>query len=590
MTADATLRPPHERLYLGIMTGPHDPSAAVVRDGRVLALADEERFVRVKHAFGRYPLEAVRYCLAAAGADLSQVHRIAVPWDVEAHTDGRMEAFYAGLGQEFDVDPATLGWQRRQLATFNAGNQQAWHRRELFQLSGDTGVPPVVGPGHHYTHAFQAAHESPFEACVTLVLDGSGDTHSGTVWLRSGPELHLLREIHIPHSLGWFYAAVTEYLGFESSDGEYKVMGLASHGRPDAHLDDLLGAVLHPAPDGVEYRVDPRFIHYGPHTHSGRFTDHLPALLGRPPRARSQPVQQWHMDVAAAAQRALERAACRLVEWAVTETGVPAVSIGGGVGMNVRMSAAVAALPSVRAVFAHPGCADNGAAAGAALAAAHADTGRLPAPLRTMALGPAFGRQEILQALHSSGCRFEELDDVAGPVAQDLADGRVVGWFNGRMEAGSRALGRRSILADPRSAQMRDRVNAVVKHREPWRPFAPSVLDEAADAYCDDHGGDSRFMTMAFTANARLRAHAPAVVHVDGTSRLHRVVCADDPAFHRLISRFAHLTSVPMLLNTSFNVAGEPIVCTPTDALRTFWSCGLDVLVMENFVVRKPGA
>lgn len=263
---------------------------------------------------------------------------------------------------------------------------------------------------------------------MALVLDGSGDTHCGTVWLREGGELTLLREICMPHSLGWFYAAVTEYLGFASSDGEYKVMGLASHGRPDPYLDELFARVLL-SDDSVEYRLDPRFIHYGPHTYSGRFTDHLPELLGRPPRARCQPVGQWHMDVAAAAQRALERAACRLAEWAVRETGVADVCIGGGVGMNVTMNAAVATLPAVRRVFAHPGCADNGAAAGAALAACYADTGRLSAPVRTMALGPAFRREDILGALRTSGSPFTELADPLYPNGQGprgRADRRVV--------------------------------------------------------------------------------------------------------------------------------------------------------------------
>jgi carbamoyltransferase len=578
---------PEDRFYLGIMTGPHDPSAAIVRDGQVLALADEERFTRTKHAFGSYPIHAVRYCLEAAGVDLARVHQIAMPWDIVAYSDGRIEAFYDKMSRCFEIDAATRGWQRRQLATFHVDNLRAWHQRELFHASGCTAVPPLVGPGHHYTHAFQAAHESPFDPCVALVLDGSGDTHSGTVWLRSGGELSLLREISMPHSLGWFYAAVTEYLGFASSDGEYKVMGLASHGRQDTHLDELFARVLLPADDGIEYRLDPRFIHYGAHTYSGRFTDHLPELLGRPPRARCQPVGQWHMDVAAAAQRALERAACRLAEWAVRQTGVADVCIGGGVGMNVTMNAAVAALPQVRRVFAHPGCADNGAAAGAALAACHADTGRLPAPLKTMALGPAYQREDVLRALRATGSPFVELEDPCTAVARDLADGLIVGWFTGRMEAGSRALGQRSILADPRSPSMRDRVNAVVKHREPWRPFAPSVLDEVACAYSDDHGGDGRFMTMAFPASDLLRRHAPAVVHVDGTSRLHRVVRADNPEFHRLIEAFGALTGVPVLLNTSFNVAGEPIVCSPSDALRTFWGSGLNVLVLENFVVRK---
>lgn len=568
------------------MTGPHDPSAAVVRNGRVLALADEERFIRHKHAFGIYPINAIRYCLEAAEADVADIHRIAMPWDVDGYTDGRIATFYQGIGEQWPVDAATKRWQRAQLSTFNAQSLRERHGREFRQAFGSALVPTVVGMPHHYSHAFQAGHESPYSDAVVLVLDGSGDTHAGTVWLKSGAELDLLREIEIPHSVGWFYAAITEYLGFASSDGEYKVMGLAAHGRPVPRLDALVAEVLRPADDGVAYRLDPRYIHYGEHTYSGRFTDRLVELFGRPPRARREPVEQWHMDLALAAQRATEDAACRLVAWAVRETGVHQVCVGGGVAMNVKVNARIAGLPGVRGVFAHPGCADNGAAAGAALAACHADTGVLPQPLRSVALGPSYSTAAIEQALRTVKARFEQVPDVAPVIARELAAGAVVGWFSGRMEAGARALGHRSILADPRAAAMRDRVNEVIKHREPWRPFAPSIPDDRADDYVD-RAGDARFMTMAFAANERLRADAPAIVHVDGTSRVHRVVRADNPDFHHLLTEFGRLTGVPILLNTSFNVAGEPIVCTPLDALRTFHASGMDVLALENFIIRK---
>ncbi|MBP2471934.1 carbamoyltransferase [Crossiella equi] len=572
--------------YLGVMTGPHDPSAALVRGGRVLALADEERFSRNKHAFGCYPVNAIRYCLDSAGITLSEVAGIAMPWDVDGYTDGAIASFYDGLARTWPVDEATRGWQRAQLATFNRDSLRRRHGQELRRAFGQVEVPEVTGTGHHLTHAFQAAHESPYERAVVLVLDGSGDTHCGTVWLKAGTALELLREVEIPHSIGWFYAAMTEYLGFDSSDGEYKVMGLAAHGEPDPKLAALVEEVLHEAPDGVEYRVDPRYLHYGPHTHSGRFTDLLVELFGRQPRSRREPVEQWHMDLALAAQHATEEAACRLVSWAVRRTGVPTVCVGGGVAMNVKMNARIAGLPGVRGVFAHPGCADNGAAAGSALLAAHRATGVLPEPLRTMALGPSFSEAEIEAVLRRSKVAYERLPDPAPVIARELANGAVVGWFTGRMEAGARALGQRSILADPRTTAMRDRVNEVIKHREPWRPFAPSVPDEDGDAYADPTG-DARFMMMGFPATERLRADAPAVVHVDGTSRVHRVVAADNPAFHRLLREFGALTGVPVLLNTSFNVAGEPIVCTPSDALRTFYSSGLDLLAIGNFVVRK---
>lgn len=581
----ASYLPPEERLYLGIMTGPHDPSSAIVRNGRVLALADEERFIRRKHAFGLYPVNAVRYCLEAAGADLDDVHRIAIPWDVQAYSDGRMAGFYRDLSAQWPVDAATRRWQELQLASFNADAVRARHTRELRRATGARRIPEVVGAAHHYTHAFQAAHESPFQDAVVVVLDGSGDAHSGTVWVKRGPSLELLREITLPHSVGWFYSAVTEYLGFESYDGEYKVMGLAAYGQPRQELDEQIARVLGADKDGVGYVLDPKYIHYGAHTFSDRFTDMLPELLGRPPRAGNEPIEQWHRDLAFAAQRATELTAARLVTWAVAQTGFSRVCLGGGVAMNVKMNTRIAAMPEVTEVFAHPACSDNGAAAGAALAVCHQETGVLPRPLRSMALGPSYA-DSVKDTLNRTKAEYETPDDLVGTVAGELAGGAVVGWFSGRMEAGARALGQRSILADPRSEAARDRVNEVIKYRQAWRPFAPSIPQEHVADYTDG-SGDPRFMMTAFPASNRLRCDAPAVVHVDGTSRIHEVVEADAPEFHRLLTRFGQLTGVPVLLNTSFNVAGEPIVCTPLDALRTFWASGLDILVMEGHLVRK---
>lgn len=573
-------------LYLGVMTGPHDPSAAIVRDGQVLALVDEERFIRHKHAFGVYPVHAIRYCLDQVGARLSDVQCIAMPWDVDAYTDGTIARFFARWRERWDVDPATRRWQDTQLRTFEQAALEARHRMELRQVFPTDDFPGVIGTGHHHTHAFQAAHEGPFAASLVVVLDGSGDMYSGSVWAHEGQELTLLRAVELPHSLGWFYAAVTEYLGFDAYDGEYKVMGLAAHGQPDPKLDAVLAEVVHPAADGVAYEVEPRYLHYGAHSYSTRFTDEFVHLLGAPPRARTQTVEKWHSDVALAAQGVMEQALCRLVEWGMAQTGLTDVGLGGGIAMNVKMSAAVAAMHGVTGVFAHPGCADNGAAAGAALVACQRAGQGYPRPLRSMALGPAFTPEQVEATLRAVGATYEKPADPHRVVAAELAGGAVVAWFRGRMEAGSRALGHRSILADPRSVEMRERVNAMIKHREPWRPFAPSVLDEHADRYIGTVG-DARFMTMAFPAGQRLRADAPAVVHVDGTSRVHLVLEADNPGLHRLIREFAALTGVPMLLNTSFNLAGEPIVCTPADALRTFWSSGLDLLMLENCLVRK---
>jgi carbamoyltransferase len=577
---------PDQRVFLGIATGPYDPAVAAVVDGTVVAYAEEERFVRNKHAVDVYPERALHYCLTAAGTAIDEVDSVTIGYDLGAYTDGRMSRFFARLAEEWPLDPATLNWQRACLSRYDLAGQEASHHLRWRRRYGGRTFPPIRFAPHHYTHAFQAAMESPFESAVTLTADGSGDEHTTVLWLKRGERLEPLREIRMPHSLGWYYAAFTEYLGFDAYDGEYKVMGLAAHGQPDGDLRQAVSQVLMPAPDGVEFRLDPSYIHYGEHSYSGRFTDKLVKLMGEKPRLPHEPLTAWHMKVAFAVQRELEEAAGRLVRWAVEETGVGNVCVGGGVGLNVKMNSRIFDLPGVSDVFAHPLCADNGQAAGAALVTCYRETGALPQALTSLALGPAEDDAATMRVLRNAGVRYEECPDVCATVARELAAGRLVAWCQGRLEAGPRALGQRSILADPRTVDVRDRVNAAVKQREVWRPFGPSMLASAAGRYFD-RVTDSRFMTIAFAANDRLRRDAPAIVHADGSSRIQLVHPESDPVYHRLIAEFAGLTGVPVLLNTSFNVRGEPIVNSTEDALRTFWATGLEVLAVGNLVVRK---
>ncbi|MFE7580059.1 carbamoyltransferase [Streptomyces gardneri] len=576
-----------ERVYLGISTGPVDPSVAAVRGGRVIAYAEEERFVRNKHAHGVYPMRSLRYCLKEAGVGIEEVAAVGVGWDLPAYTDGTMAKFYADLSELDEPDQATRDWQAGTLSTYNTATMEHVHQRNWRREFGDLRFPPLHPAPHHYTHAFQAAMESPFESAIVVSADGSGDQDTTVVWVKHGTELTALRRIRIPHSLGWFYAAFTEYLGFEAYDGEYKVMGLAAHGSPDQKLRELVGRVLMTADDGVEYRLDPAYVHRGMHSHSGRFTDVLPELLGAPPRLPSQEISQWHMNLAFAVQEALEEAMCRLVSWAVEVTGISDVCIGGGIAHNVKMNSRVFQLDQVTDVFAHPLCADSGAAAGAALVACFEQTAALPQPLTTLALGPQEGTEAIARVLANARVAYEEPADVYAETGKALAEGLIVGWVEGRLEAGPRALGQRSILADPRTVDNRDKVNAVVKQRELWRPFAPAMLASAAGRYFDRFT-DSRFMTLAFAANETLSEQAPAVVHSDGTSRVQLVHRDGTPALYRLLCEFESQTGVPVLLNTSFNVRGEPVVNSTEDALRTFWATGLDVLVLgAKFIVRK---
>jgi carbamoyltransferase len=574
-------------LFLGINLYV-DPSVALVRQGKVLAFSEEERHLRNKHAVGIYPARALRYCLKAAGASIEDVAAVGINWNLPAYANGEMRAFYQNLRQQQPVDAATLAWQERTLRTFDSAAYQESHHVEWRRLFGPRSFPGIRSIAHHFTHAFQAFMQSPFDEAVCLTLDGSGDQHCTVVWHCRGSEITPIREIVMPHSLGWFYAAFTEYLGFHAYDGEYKVMGLAAYGRPQPALQAAVGKVLRASADGTSYEVESRYIHNGPHSYSGRFTDHLSELLGRAPRSQDEELGEWHQDLAFAVQEALEVAVMRLARWAMDATGVRRLCVSGGIAHNIKMNSKLFLMDGVEDVFAHPLCGDSGAAAGAALAACFQIEGHRPERLKTLALGPEEELGDIESALRLAHLQYERPDDICDAVADELSRGRIVGWFQGRMEAGPRALGQRSILADPRRVENRDKVNAIIKFREFWRPFCPSMTSEAAERYFDKYT-EAPFMTLAFPANPILTQEAPAVVHVDGTVRVQVVRREVNPRFHRLIEAFGRRTGVHVVLNTSFNVKGEPIVCTVADALRTFWATGLEILAAGDFLIRKPG-
>jgi carbamoyltransferase len=448
-------------------------------------------------------------------------------------------------------------------------------------------VPALVFYPHHRTHAAAAFYLSPFEEALVLTLDGSGDGECTALWRGLRASLDPIHEIDIPNSLGWFYAAVTEYLGFEAYDGEYKVMGLAAYGRENPEVRRRLAEVVREGPSGFDYEVDPHFIHHGPHTFSERFTDSLVDLLGLPPRQGPRPIEPIHEDIAFEAQRLLEETVLRLLAHFRRETGLGRLCIGGGVGLNVKMNSRIQRSGLFDEVFAFPIPNDSGLAIGAAVGLWVDRCRRRPSPLKHLYLGPSWSDDDIEQQVKSCGLTYRKCEDISFETARILADGKVVGWFQGRLEGGPRALGGRSILADPRRIEARDRVNTAVKFREYWRPFCPSLTEEAAARYLVEPSA-APFMIQAFEATEEARRRTPAVVHVDGTMRPQTVDPESNPRYYRLLKAFEARTGVPVLLNTSFNVKGEAIVCSPRDALRTFWSTGLDALAIGSFLIEKP--
>jgi carbamoyltransferase len=532
-------------LTLGISAYYHDSAACLVEDGVVVGAVQEERFTRQKYD-SSLPVNAVRYCLDLVRATIADVDVLAF-YEVPRLKLSRQQ------------------WQalRRTAASAPTATAADTESRLRYGLQW---TKPIEFVEHHRAHAASAYHVSGFDDAAVLVCDAVGEWDTTTFWTGDGPALSRVGGVRFPHSLGLFYSCLTAYLGFRPNSDEYKVMGLASYGQPRylTELHSLL--VVDRATGGLT--MDTRVLDFL--SEPDAYLRNLGELLGLPPRGAGEPVSEKHADIAASTQAVLESAVTDLLMWLADRQGSRNLCLAGGVALNCKANATAFDNSPFTRMFVQPAAGDAGTALGAALAVGTHDLDVRPV-MRHAYLGPSFDTATTAGLLTAAGIEFTDFsDDEAGLVdriASALADGRTVGWFHGRMEFGPRALGARSILADPRSARMRDRLNNDIKRREEFRPFAPAVLAErAAEFFVMDR--TSPFMVDLF--DVRRPEVLGAVTHVDGTARVQTVDRAVAPRFHHLIRRFGELTGVPVVLNTSFNLSDEPIVCTPVDALRTF--------------------
>jgi carbamoyltransferase len=566
-------------LVLGL-SNMRDAAAALVQNGRLLAAAEEERFVRIKHVTA-LPVQAMAWCLRHAGAGLADVDAISVPWK------------YWLLGRRARL---ALGAMLRSPALFRVKARRSAERlrqewKELAFLPAH--LQRHFGPGryrpvfldHHLCHAASTFLVSPFERAAILVVDGASEAHTTMLAAGEGRQIRVLQRTPLPHSLGQFYAAMTAYLGFVPDQDEYIVMGLAAYGEP-RFAEVLRRQILSLQPEG-QFRLNTRLLDFHL-ARVGIFAPGLEGLLGvhREPGAE---IQQRHRDVAASAQLVLEETLLHLGRHLKRLTGAENLCLAGGVAYNCVANSRLKHESGFARVFVQPAAGDSGAALGAALWLANR-RGWLAQrdPMTHAYWGPAFLEEECRQALERAGLSGRRLPDEAlcERAAEELANGRLVMWFQDRMEWGPRALGNRSLLADPRREDMRELINAKVKFREPFRPFAPSVLEERASDYFEV-SEPSPFML--FTCNVRPSAKGvlPAVTHVDGTARIQTVDRQSNPRFRMLLEAFGRITGVPVLLNTSFNVQ-EPIVCTPEEAVNCFLRTQVDRLVLGNLLVGRP--
>ncbi|HEY7576783.1 MAG TPA: carbamoyltransferase C-terminal domain-containing protein [Acetobacteraceae bacterium] len=570
---------------LGIFHSHSDPSAALMMDDKVVAFVEEERLSRQKHSFGAFPTRAIRWVLKRGGLALTDVDAIVQAWDCAKYDGGHIAGHYDKINLSYPTTEGDRAYQQNLLQLYRSETQRSLIRRALWREFGDVELPEIRFVNHHLAHACATFFSSGFDEALVMSVDGSGEEITTSWWHGRDGALELLHEVKIPHSLGWVYSAFTEYLGFEAYDGEYKVMGLAAYGSPNSEVQGKIAQLLWPDDHGG-FETNAMLLTRGSHSWSHYFSDALVQHMGRQPAWRDQPVTDWHKDVAFAVQQRLEDVVFSMTRYWTRRTGVRRLCISGGVGLNVKMNGNLFESGIVDDVFAYPLCADLGQSIGAALAYRYQHAGLTRQRLSDLYLGPGFSDEEIERVLRDCRVEYRKSENISGDTAGLLMEGKVVGWFQGRIEAGPRALGARSILADPRNEAARDRVNAAIKYRELWRPFCPSMTREGAERYFDRFT-EAPFMVITFRANSRAKAEIPAVVHVDGTSRPQIVDEETNPRYHNVIAEFGRLTGVPCVLNTSFNIKGEPIVCTPQDALRTYFATGLDALAIGNCLLEK---
>lgn len=572
---------------LGINAVYHDPAACLVADGQVIAAVEEERFTHIKHGkrpipFSTYalPFHAIDYCLSVAGITLREVAHVAYSFDPFLRLGRHRDAATITLPLEPSVHPTPdeweAGWDPLFLASIvNAPRHLVGgvphHLQARFRDVRPDGPYQWHFVEHHLAHAVSAFFPAPFAEAAVMTLDGRGERATTSYSRGMGSSIERLGQVNMPHSLGLLYAQITDYLGFLHSSDEYKVMALASFGKP-VYLGDFQ--------EIIQIGTD------------GQYTINLPDLQARfgPARQRGAPIEQRHYDLAHSLQVALEATVLELADWLYAATGSRNLCLAGGVALNCVLNARLRERGPFQRIWVQPAAGDAGTALGAALwidAQERPGNGRRFQMAHAF-LGPNYPDEVIEQFLRWSKLPYRRLQDIAGETADLLAQNKIIGWFQGRMEFGPRALGARSILASPIHADMQNRLNEI-KDREDFRPVAPVVLaEEAANWFVA--GEESPFMLFVYAVQPDKAAQIPAVRHVDNSARIQTISREQHPRYYDLLKAFYARTGVPVLVNTSFNTRGEPIVCTPRDAIECFWTSPLDALVIGSFLLEKPGS
>jgi len=569
---------------LGLSFYYHDGSAALIHDGKVVAAGEEERFSRLKHDPG-FPEKAIAFCLKTAGITIDQV-------DYVVFYEKPFVKFERLLLTAFSTFPRSAKVFRESMLTWL--QKKLWVRSMMLEKLG---IPKskLLFADHHMSHAAAAFFCSPFDEAAVLTLDGAGEWTTSTMGVGKGTKLSVIKEMRFPHSVGLLYSAFTAYCGFEVNEGEYKLMGMAPYGEPK-YVDRIM-KMIRINDDGSLWQDMKYFAYHWSATHS--FTPAFEEVMGRPardPKHEDKSLDPFYCDVAMSIQKVTETIMIKMAQHLHETTGLSKLCMAGGVALNSVANAKIVNETGMKELYVMPAAGDDGCCVGAALWAYHHVLGKpRVGPLEHAYLGSEYSDAQVLEFLKKNDVKHTYIKDdetFFNRVSDDLIAGKVAGWFRGRFEFGPRALGARSIIADSRSTQMKELVNAKIKFREAFRPFAPSVLAERADEYFELPKGTgepwpARFMLYVVPVRPEKRDVIPAITHVDGSGRLQTVMKQFNPAYHRVIELFGKKTGVPVILNTSFNLKGEPIVETPAQAFNTFSRSEMDVLYLGNYIIEK---
>jgi len=558
----------------------HDASAAIVADGIVVAAAEEERFSRCKHHVG-FPAGAIKYCLEEAGVTIKDLDAVALSWRPWVLGTRILNALRSvSFSKKAFQAKASRGMGQMGNEWYELFTMKRLIKQHFGMLNGK-----LLYIDHHLCHAVSAFYASPFEKAAVLTVDGAGEENTTVFWICEGTTVKRIAAIKIPHSLGQFYASITGFLGFKIQSDEYKVMGMAPYGKP-VFADFFRNKIFVLRKDGT-FQLKSRFLDYHL-ARQGIFLEETVKTLGKN-RLPTEEVTSQHMDIAKSAQVVLEEVLFHMTNHLYSKTKADKLCLAGGVALNCVANGKLLDNTPFRQIFVQPAAGDAGTSLGAALHVYHRHTNEPRSyQMKDAYLGPSYPNQRCINILNEFGLSYKELtkEELCSKIATSLSEGKLVCWFQGRMEWGPRALGNRSLLADPRRPEMRDIINLKVKQREPFRPFAPSVLEEKSYDYFGNPI-PSPFMLFAFKVNPNRQKDIPAVTHVDGTARPQTVRKEANPLFWNLIKEFENRTGVPVLLNTSFNVQ-EPIVCSPRDAISCFLKTKVDYLVLNNLLIEQP--